>query len=202
MHGVKPVSSPMATSCKLSKIVGKSLSDPFVYRSTIGALQYVSFTRPDIAFSVNKVAQFMQAPTDEHWSVVKRILRYLKFTIQHGLFLFRHSSAQLTAYTDADWAGSIDDRKSTSGYCVFLGTNLISWSSKKQCTVARSSTEAEYRGVANAAAEVVWLQSLLRELGVSQFPPIVLCDKLGATYPRSILFVTPAPNMLRSTFIL
>ena len=78
----------------------------------------------------------MQAPIDEHWSAVKRILRYLKSTIQHGLFLSRHSSAQLTAYTDADWAGSIDDRKSTSGYCVFLGTNLISLSSKKQYTVA------------------------------------------------------------------
>ena len=131
---------------------------------------------------MNKIAQFMQASTDEHWSVVKLVLCYLKSIIQHSLFLSSYSSVQFTAYTDADWAGSINDRKSTSGYCVFLGTNLISWSSKKQCTVARSSTEAEYRGVANAAAEVVWLQSLLRELGVSQSPPIVLCDNLGATY--------------------
>ena len=98
MDSVKPVSLPMATSCKLSKIVGESLSDPFVYPSTVGALQYLSFTRPDIAFSMNKVAQFMQAPTD---SAVKRILRYLKSTIQHGLFLSRHSSVQLIAYTDA-----------------------------------------------------------------------------------------------------
>ena len=116
----------MTNSCKLSKIVGKSLSDPFVYRSAVGALQYLSFTRSDIAFSVNKVAQFMQAPTDEHWSVIKRILCYLKSTIQYGLFLSRHSSVKLTAYTDADWVGSIDDRKFTSGYCVFLETNLIS----------------------------------------------------------------------------
>ena len=111
MDGVKPVSSPMATSCKLSNIIGKSLSDPFVYRSMVGALQYLSFTRPDIAFSVNKVPQLMQAPTDEHWSAVKRILRYLKSIIQYGLFLSRHSSVQLTSYTDADWAGSIDDWK-------------------------------------------------------------------------------------------
>ena len=100
MDGVNPVSSPMATSCKLSKIVGKSISDPFVYRSTVGALQYLSFIRPDFAFSVNKVAQFMQAPTDAHWSAVKWILRYLKSTIQLGIFLFRHSSVQLTAYTE------------------------------------------------------------------------------------------------------
>ena len=126
MDGVKPVSSPMATSCKLSKVVGKSLSDPFVYQSTVEALQYLSFTRPDIAFSVNKIAQFMQAPTDEYWSVIKWILCYLKSTIQYGLFLSRHSSVQLTAYTDADWAGSIDNQKFTSGQCAFLGTNLIS----------------------------------------------------------------------------
>ena len=84
-------------------IVGKSHSDPFIYRSTVGALLYLSFTRPDITFSVNNVAQFMQAPTNEHWSAVKQILCYLKSTIQHDLFLSRHSSVQLTVYTDAGW---------------------------------------------------------------------------------------------------
>jgi len=136
MDGVKPISSPMTTSCKLYKVVGKPLSDLFIYQSTVGALQYLNFTRPDIAFLVNKVAQFMQASTDEHWSVVKQILCYLKSIIQHDLFLSRHFSVQLTAYTNADWAGSIDDRNFTSGYSVFLGINLISWSSKKQCIVA------------------------------------------------------------------
>jgi len=125
MDGVKHVSSPMAISCKLSKIVDKPLSDSFVYRGIIGALQYLSFIRPDIAFSMNKVTQFMQAPTNEHWSAVKWILRYLKSTIQYNIFLFRHSSVHLTAYTDADWVGSIDDQKFISGYCVFLRINLI-----------------------------------------------------------------------------
>ena len=98
-----------------------NLSDPFVYRSAGGALQYLNFTRADIAFSVNKVAQFMQAPTDKHWSAVKWILRYLKSAIQHGIFLSRHSSVQLTAYTDADWVGSIDDWK------IYQWLSCFSW---------------------------------------------------------------------------
>ena len=89
---------------------------------------------------------------------------------------------QLIAYTDEDWVGSIDEQKSTNGFCVFLGTNLISWSSKKQCTVAQSSTEVEYRGMTNAAAEIIWLQSLLHQLGLPQSPLIVLCDNLRAAY--------------------
>ena len=136
-----PVSSPRLLA---------NLSDPFVYRSTAGAIQYLSFTRLDIAFLVNKVAQFMQAPTDEHWSAIKWIIRYLKSTIQHGLLFSLSSFFCATYCLHRCRLGSINDRKSTSDYCVFLGTNLISWSSKKQCTAARSSTEAEYRGVANA----------------------------------------------------
>ena len=103
MDDVKTVSSPMTTSFKLSKVGGKSLSDLFVHRSTVGAIQYLTFARPDIAFLVNNVAQFMQPPNDEHWAAVKRILHYLKSIIQHGIFLSRHSFVQLTAYTNAEW---------------------------------------------------------------------------------------------------
>jgi hypothetical protein len=127
----KPITSPMAASSPLSKYSGVSLTDPTTYRSTVGALQYLSITRPDISFAVNKVSQFMHNPRDTHWSAVKRILRYLKHSITHGLVIRRSSSSQLTAYSDADWAGCPDDRKSTSGYCVFFGQNLISWCSKK-----------------------------------------------------------------------
>jgi len=102
MDGVKPINSSMATSYKLSKVVGKPPYDPFVYRSKVGALQYLSFTRPDIVFLVNKVAQFMQVLTDEHWSIVKWNLSCLKSIIEHGFFLSRHSSVQFNAYTDAD----------------------------------------------------------------------------------------------------
>jgi hypothetical protein len=186
MHLAKPISSPMSSSTQLSKFDGLSLTDATLYRSTVGSLQYLALTRPDIAFSVNKVAQFMQTPRDVHWTAVKRILRYLKHTISHGLLIRRCSSSQLFAYSDADWAGCPDDRKSTSGYCVFLGRNLISWSSKKQPTVSRSSTEAEYKALANTSAELCWLQALLCELGVSlSAAPTLYCDNIGAIYLSS-----------------
>ena len=153
MLDAKPVSSPMSSSQKLSLFSGAPHPDPANYRSVVGALQYLSLTCPDISFAVNKVCQFMHKPTEEHWAAVKRILRYLKFSIHFGLLIRPSSSTQLSIYSDADWAGCPDDRRSTSGFCIYFGDNLISWSSKKQPTVARSSTEAEYRAVAHATAE-------------------------------------------------
>jgi hypothetical protein len=183
MHEAKPISSPMASSTSLSKFQGTPLSDPSSYRSTVGSLQYLSLTRPDIAFAVNKICQFMTNPTDLHWSAVKRILRYLKHTSHHSLFLHKDSNFTIQTFSDADWASSPDDRRSTSGYCLFLGRNLISWSSRKQRTVSRSSTKSEYRAIAHASAELVWLRSLLTELGVSSSStPVLWCDNIGATY--------------------
>ncbi|KAK2993889.1 hypothetical protein RJ640_025046 [Escallonia rubra] len=160
LDAAKPVHTPMSTSTQLSRHRGDPYPSPTEYRSIVGALQYLSFTRPDISFAVNKVAQFMQAPTSEHWSAVKRILRYLKDTIHFGLCLAKSSNLSLSAYSDTDWAGCPDDRRSTSGFCVYLGCNLISWSSRKQPTVARSSTEAEYKAIATVASELEWLKSV------------------------------------------
>lgn len=117
------------------------LSDGSEYRSIVGAMQYLSLTRPDIAFAVNKVLFVYAPPTSDHWVAVKRILRYLKHTIQCGHLLQPFTTAALHTFTDADWAERIDNRRSTSGYGVYIGLNLISWSS-----IPRSCTEAKYKG--------------------------------------------------------
>ncbi|GJY55513.1 ribonuclease H-like domain-containing protein [Tanacetum coccineum] len=158
-----PSRTPVDTESKLGAD-GDPVSDPTLYRSLAGALQYLTFTRPDISYAVQQVCLYMHDPREPHFSALKRILRYIRGTIDHGLQLFSASTTSLVAYSDADWAGCPTTRRSTSGYCVFLGNNLLSWSSKRQHTLSRSSAEAEYRGVANAVAETCWLRNLLREL--------------------------------------
>lgn len=185
MENCKPTSTPLSSSDQLARVSGQPLSadDSFRYRSVVGGLQYLTLTRPDISFAVNKVCQFLSQPTDVHWEAVKRILRYVKGTLHTGLKFRKAVSTSISIFTDADWAGCPDDRRSTGGFAIFVGPNLISWSSKKQPTVSRSSTEAEYKALANGAAEAIWVESLLKELGVSQQRvPVLWCDNLGATY--------------------
>ena len=183
MLNCNPISTPIDTKCKLSANDGKPVTDPSQYRSIVGALQYLTLTRPDLSHAVQQVCLFMHDPREAHLQLVKRILRYIKGTSHLGLQLHVGSSSDLVAYSDADWAGCPDTRKSTSGFCVFLGTNLVSWSSKRQHTVSRSSVEAEYRVVANCVAESVWLRQLLSEL---HQPPskatVVYYDNISATY--------------------
>eukprot|EP00253_Pinus_taeda_P016610 PITA_16610 len=160
----KPVHTPIIVSQHLS-VDGPFFSDPTLYRSLVGALQYLTITRPDIAHAINSVSQFLHAPTEDHFIAVKRILRYVKGTLHFGLS-FRPSATPdaLVAYSDADWAGCPNTRRSTSGYSIYLGDNLVSWSAKKQPTVSRSSCESKYRGLANTAAELLWFAHLLRDL--------------------------------------
>ncbi|WVZ98004.1 hypothetical protein U9M48_043497 [Paspalum notatum var. saurae] len=176
-------STPVDTRAKLSTTDGALVADPTTYRSLAGALQYLTLTRPDLAYAVQQVCLFMHDPREPHLALVKRILRYVKGTLSVGLHLGAGSVQSLTAYSDADWAGCPDSRRSTSGYCVFLGDNLVSWSSKCQTTVSRSSAEAEYHVVAHAVAECCWLRQLLQELHVSiPSATIVYCDNVSAVY--------------------
>lgn len=183
MHDSNGVATPMCSTSPLLVIQGEPPLDVTEYRKILGKLQYLSFTRPDLSFAVNKLSQFMHHPQRAHWQAVKRLLRYLKSTSTHGLLISRHSGPSLRVYSDSDWAGNLTDRTSTTGYIVYYGTTPISWSSKKQKTVARSSTEAEYRAVATALAESNWITNLLSELRVSlPDKPQILCDNVGATY--------------------
>jgi histone deacetylase 1/2 len=182
MDNANGMPTPMASTLKLSKVGSVPVEDPTHFRSIVGALQYATLTRPEISFSVNKVCQFLSNPLEEHWKAVKRILRYLSGTLHHGLVIQAapiDKPLSLIGFCDADWASDPDDRRSTSGACIFVGPNLVSWWSKKQSLVARSSVEAEYRSLANLSSEMLWLQSLLTELGCRFYTPKILCDNLS-----------------------
>ncbi|GJW26610.1 ribonuclease H-like domain-containing protein [Tanacetum coccineum] len=138
---------------------------------------------PDISYAVQQLCLYMHDPREPHFLALKRILRYVRGTLDYGLQLYSSSTTDLVAYSDADWAGCPTTRRSTSGYCVFLGNNLLSWSSKRQPTLSCSSAEAEYCGVANAVAETCWLRNLLRELHTPlSFAALVCCDNVSAVY--------------------
>uniref|UniRef100_A0A2N9HRP8 Integrase catalytic domain-containing protein n=1 Tax=Fagus sylvatica TaxID=28930 RepID=A0A2N9HRP8_FAGSY len=177
----KIVDTPIEYNNRLNTHDGEPLPDATLYRQLVGSLVYLTVTRPDISYAVHIVSQFMAAPRSLHYAAVLRILRYLKGTLFHGLHFSSQSSLTLQAYSDADWAGDPTDRRSTTGYCFLLGDSLISWRSKKQSVVARSSTEAEYRALADTTAELLWLRWLLQDLGIdcSTVVPIH-CDNRSA----------------------
>lgn len=204
MHTCKPVRTPIASRTSISLMDGELLSDPSEYRSMVGALQYLTMTHPDIAYAVNVVSQFMHAPRTTHMHCVKRTFRYLQGTLTYGLTLRALSPTfMVIAYSDADWAGCPDSRRSTSGFAMFLGSNLISWRAKKQPTVSKSSTEVEYRAIAYTVAETCWIRHILCELGIFLHEPIhVLCDNINSTYmTRNPVFMI-ARNILLLIFIL
>lgn len=179
---LKPSPTPMVTGKPISKDEGRAMKDPTLYRSAIGGLQYLVHTRPDITYAVNRLSKYLQQPTDTHWKALKRVFKYIKGTLTYGLAIQKNDSLEITAFADSDWASNPDDRRSTAGYCVYIGDNLVSRCSNKQHVVARSSTEAEYRALAHCTAEVTWIQSLLKELGISQQQvPIIWCDNLNAS---------------------
>nr|GEZ79366.1 ribonuclease H-like domain-containing protein [Tanacetum cinerariifolium] len=157
--------------------------DPTLYRSLAGGLQYLTLTRPHLSYVVQQICLYMHDPREPHFAALKRILRYVRGTVDFGLKLYASATTSLVGYTDADWAGCPSTRRSTSGYCIFLGDNLLSCSSKCQHTISRSSAEAEYRGVANVGAETAWLRNLLRELhSPLSTATLVYCDNVSVVY--------------------
>ena len=186
MLDCKSVDTPMAPNVKLVPSQRELLRDPGRYRRLVGKLNYLTITRLDISFLVSVVSQFLQSPCDSHWDVVVRILHYIKRTPGQGVLYENRGHTQVIGYSDADWADSPTDRRSTSGYCVFIGGNLISWKSKKQDVVVRFSAEAEYRAMTLATCELIWLKHLLRELRFGNDEQMkLICDNQAALHISS-----------------
>ena len=176
----KDFETPMSTTLKLDKDEkGKSV-DQSLYRSMIGSLLYLTASRPDICFSVGLCARFQANPKESHLKAVKRIIRYIKGTYNLGLFYSFDTNDILVGYCDADWAGNIDDRKSTSGGCFYVGNNLVSWSSKKQNSVSLSSSEAEYIAAGSACTQLLWMKQILKDYEIEQGKMTLYCDNLSA----------------------
>jgi hypothetical protein len=183
MADYKPCTTPVDLQAKLAGDSGPPVEDASQFHSIAGALQYLTFARPDIAYAVQQICLYMHDPREPHLTAMKRILHYLQGTLDYSLLLCRSSGSDLVVYTDADWADCLDTRRSMSGYAVFLGDNLVFWSAKRQTIVSRSSAKAEYRVVANGVAEATWLRQLLHELQTlpSQCT-IVYCDNISTVY--------------------
>lgn len=164
--GCKPSSVPMDPNLHLIKDLGELLSQPRVYMELIRRLLYLTITRPDITFVVHQLSQFLSAPTDVHLHAAYKVLRYIKNNPGQGLMYSSETEMCLNAFADADWATCKNTRRSVTGFCVCLGTSLVSWKSKKQSVVSKSSTKPEYRSFTLVTCELIWLQQLLKDLRV------------------------------------
>ncbi|CAO2825263.1 unnamed protein product [Amaranthus hypochondriacus] len=181
MQNAKSLKLPLDPNVKLTADIGDLLPNPLPYQQLIGKLIYLTLTRPDITFAIHILSQYMHKPTTIHMQAAKRVLRYLKGNPSQGILLASSSAATLKAYSDSDWAGCPFTRKSTTGFCIMLGHSPLSWKSKKQSVVARSSAEAEYRAMALTTCEVLWLTQLLKELGIPYLGATPLnCDNKAA----------------------
>lgn len=179
--GFKPQSTPSDPSIKICMNDAEPFQDIPTYRRLIGRLIYLTTTRPDITHITQQLSQFLSKPSIIHHNAACRVLRYLKSSPSRGLFFPHNSTLQLPGFSDADWAGCQDTRRSISGSCFFIGQSLISWRTKKQQTVSHSSSEVEYCALASATCELQWLLYLLRDLHITCIKPLVLyCENQSA----------------------
>uniref|UniRef100_A0A1B6DFK3 Integrase catalytic domain-containing protein n=2 Tax=Clastoptera arizonana TaxID=38151 RepID=A0A1B6DFK3_9HEMI len=180
MQDCKTMSTPMESNFQLDKSLPVNTSYP--YRELIGSLIYISIvSRPDISFATSVLSRYVSKPNDQVWIAAKRILRYLSNTVDKSLTLYRQSGDNITAYSDADWAGDITDRKSTSGCIIYHCGNPISWYARKQTCISQSTAEAEYIACATAAMDVVYFQSILQDLNCNELKtPVIYVDNQSA----------------------
>ena len=177
MSNCRPIDSPIDPNLKHSPRQGEPLTDLGRYQRLVGKINYLTITRLDISFSVSVVSQFLQTPCDSHWDAIICILEYIKGTPGQGLLYEDKGYTQVVGYIDADWVGSPFDICSTLKYYIFIDGNLVSWKSKKQDVVARSTIEAEYKAIALATCELIWMKQLLQKLRFESVKQIrLVCD--------------------------
>lgn len=168
-------------SGSFSNNIDSRIENVTIYQKLVGKLIYFTLTRPDIAYSVHVLSQFMHAPRQSHLKMAFRVLRYLKGSPGKGVLIEKGKLPSLSAYVDSDWGKWFTSRKSITGFCLFFGGSLVSWKSKKQSTVSRSSAEAEYRALASVTCEIIWVLKLLNDFGVKDVIPVqVFCDNSAA----------------------
>lgn len=176
MQHCNSVKNPIVPGCKLTKDEGGMKVDASVYKQKVGSLMYLTATRPDIMYVVSLLSRFIESPTEQHNSVMKRVFRYLQGTVELGILYKKKGGEQLVGFTDSDYAGDLDDRKSTSGYVFKMCSSAVAWSSKKQPVVSLSTTEAEFIAAGACACQSVWMMRVLQRIGVNQEKSIIFCD--------------------------
>jgi len=180
LDGKSRARTPMGTSVKISSDLAGKYVDPSLYRSMIGSLLYLTASRPDIAFSVGVCARFQANPKESHLTAVKRIIKYVNDTLSYGIWYSRETNLVVAGYSNVDWAGNADDRKSTSGGCFYVGNNLVAWMSKKQASISLSTAEAEYIATGSCCTQLLWMKTLLGDYRFSQDTMIINCDNTSA----------------------
>ncbi|XP_047153119.1 uncharacterized mitochondrial protein AtMg00810-like [Vigna umbellata] len=183
MLGSKPCSTPFLSNTNSLYKTENYLDNPSLYCRLIGKLLYLTNTRPNLCFTINFLSQIMQEPTIHHYQALQHVLRYIKYNPSKGVFFAADLDTQIKAFCDSDWATCPNTRRSTIGFCIFLGSSLISWKSKKQSTISRSSTEVEYRALATIVCEIQWLRYLLQDFHIQSTATTSLyCDNNSARH--------------------